>query len=274
MLALIAGQGRLPGLLLTATEAAGKEVLLAALHGAEPSLPRAPEWFRVEQLGSFLARLKAAGVTEVCFAGGLVRPAIDPSQIDAATLPLMERIAFAAAAGDDAALRIVLTIFEEHGFAVLGAHEVVPDLVPDEGIATVVKPDEADASDAARGEAIAAALGRADVGQACVVAGGQALAVEAMPGTAWMLRSLASLRAETGAEGRKGLLFKAPKPGQERRMDLPAIGPDTVEQAEATGLKGIVIEAGGVMVLDLPEVVRRADAAGLFLWVRQSGGAA
>ena len=92
-----------------------------------------------------------------------------------------------------------------------------------------------------------------------------------MPGTEWMLRGLAEVRTAMGDETRRGLLFKAPKPGQERRMDLPAIGPDTVRQAEAAGLKGIVIETGGVMVLDAAEVIRRADEAGMFLWVRQRG---
>ena len=65
-----------------------------------------------------------------------------------------------------------------------------------------------------------------------------------------------------------GVLAKAPKPGQDRRVDLPAIGPGTVDRAAAAGLEGIVIATGGVMVLDLAETIARADAAGLFLWVR------
>jgi len=65
-----------------------------------------------------------------------------------------------------------------------------------------------------------------------------------------------------------GVLYKAPKPGQDRRLDLPAIGPSTVECAAAAGLAGIAVEAGGVMVLGFAATVAAADAAGLFLWAR------
>ena len=69
------------------------------------------------------------------------------------------------------------------------------------------------------------------------------------------------------------MLFKGPKPGQDRRIDLPAIGPATVAGAAAAGLAGIAVEAGGVMILDRAETIAAADAAGLFLWVRPHGAA-
>jgi len=64
------------------------------------------------------------------------------------------------------------------------------------------------------------------------------------------------------------VLVKGPKPGQDRRIDMPAIGPATVRGAAAAGLAGIVIEAGGVMVLDRATVIDLADRLGLFVWVR------
>lgn len=88
--------------------------------------------------------------------------------------------------------------------------------------------------------------------------------MEAALGTDWML---ASLKARTDGPG--GLFFKAPKPGQDNRVDLPTIGPDTVAAIVEAGLHGIVIEAGGVMVLDLDRTIAEADAARRFLWVRE-----
>jgi len=102
-----------------------------------------------------------------------------------------------------------------------------------------------------------------DIGQACVVQSHQALAIEGIYGTDWMLRSLTT-RPDDGG----GVLFKAPKPGQDRRVDLPAIGPDTIVAACAAGLSGVVIEAGGVMVLDQSGVLAECDRLGLFLWLR------
>ena len=64
------------------------------------------------------------------------------------------------------------------------------------------------------------------------------------------------------------MLYKAPKPGQDWRADLPAIGVETVRKAAEAGLAGVVIAAGGVIVLDRDAVIREADARGLFLWAR------
>jgi hypothetical protein len=292
MLALIAGLGTLPGLVARARP----DAVICELEGYPAGLGTARR-FRVERLGSFIAELKAAGVTQVCLAGRVGRPRLDPTLVDAATMPLVPRMMAALQVGDDAALRTVLGFFEEAGFAVRAAHEIVPEVLPPEGVLTRAQPGAVAERDVARAVAAHAALGAADIGQAVVVAQGQVIAVEAQPGTDWMLASLLARGAErlpTGGlfddpfgvaadvfggpalmpqRGRDpalppgGILYKAPKPGQDLRADLPAIGPETVRGAVAAGLEGIVIAAGGVMVLDRTATVAAADAGGLFLWV-------
>ena len=91
--------------------------------------------------------------------------------------------------------------------------------------------------------------------------------METLGGTDWMLRTLGTERPP-GPEG--GLLFKAPKSRQDRRIDLPVIGPPTVTGAAAAGLSGIVIEAGGVIVLEREAVLSEANRLGLFLWVQDT----
>ena len=200
----------------------------------------------------------------VCFAGSLQRVPLDATEIDAATMPLVPRMMEALKSGDDAALRTVLAFFEEAGLTIRAAHEVAPDLLPEPGALGELSPETGDEEDALRAAAVIATMGAADVGPACVVQRGQVLAVAALFGTDWMLESLAS-RPDDGAGG---LLFKAPKPDQDRRIDLPTIGPGTVAAAAKAGLKGIAIEKDGVMVLDRPATIKAADAAGLFVWVR------
>lgn len=263
MLALIAGTGALPGALAVRLDA---PPLVCALDGFAPDDLTIDVTFRLETLGTLLAVLRDNGVSQVCMAGAIGRPAIDPAAIDAATMPLVRLIQTAMASGDDGALRAAITIFEQAGMTVSGAHEIAPDLLPAAGCRTSAQPADADRADAARGAAIVAAMSAADIGQACVVQRHQALAIEGAFGTDWMLRSLTT-RPDAGG----GLLFKAPKPGQDRRVDLPAIGPDTITAACAAGLNGVVIEAGGVMVLDQPGVWAECDRLGLFLWVREPG---
>lgn len=272
MLALIAGEGGLPGVLISRLEATGANYVLCEMEGypCEAGAGRAVTRFRVEVLGSFIAGLKASGVSEVCFAGKVGRPQLDPSAIDAATMPLVPRMLTALQAGDDSTLRVALSFFEEAGIAVRGAHEIVPGLLPEAGVLGKHQPCDQDKHDAERGAAILLAMSQADVGQACIVAKGLALAVETLGGTDWMMRSLMhptkALRDPELPPG--GVLIKASKQGQDRRVDMPTIGPETLERAAEIGLRGIVIEAGGVMVLDLPTCIEIADGHDLFLWVR------
>jgi hypothetical protein len=262
MIALIAGRGALPAELIARLP---ERPMVCAMSGSEPDQVEADVTFRLEQLGSFLEELKSKGITQVCMAGAVTRPQIDPSAIDGATLPLVPVLQAAIAAGDDGALRAVIGILEQSGFEVKAAHEIAPDLLMPEGVPTKVKPGEIDKADAERASVIAFGLSAADIGQACAVRSGQAIAIETLFGTDWMLESLAQR-----PDGQGGLFYKAPKAGQDRRADLPTIGPATVAGAARAGLNGIVLEAEGVIVLDREEVVAACDRHGLFLWLREA----
>jgi DUF1009 family protein len=269
MLALIAGTGDLPKQLYARLDAEGTPPLVYMLDGFPPDIAAAdPVAFRLETLGTLLADMKTAEVRELCLVGAIRRPQIDPSRIDAATAPMVPVLQQALKAGDDGALRAVIGLFEEAGFRIRGVDSLMPELLPASGILVGGALSDTARDDAERAEAVIDVLAQADIGQACVVSQGQVIAAEALPGTDWMLRSL---EGEETAQG--GLLYKAPKPGQDRRVDLPTIGPETVRGAARAGLSGIVIEAGGVMVIDLEEVVETCKSQNLFLWVRPKGGA-
>ncbi len=262
-LAIIAGAGALPAALVAALPA---RPYVAALDGFAPAGVVPDTTFRVERLMPFLRQLEDAGITRVCFAGAVQRPRLDPALFDPATATIVPRLLAAMGQGDDATLREVLAIFEEAGFALTGVPDIAPALVPPAGTyaGTLSPRDEADA---ARAATITAALGRVDVGQGAVVQQGLCLAVETLSGTDAMLASVATLSPLRPA-GAKGLFYKAPKPLQDRRIDLPTLGPDTVEHVAAAGLGGIVWEAGGVIALNLPAMIATANRHGLFLCAR------
>ncbi len=271
-LAIIAGRGALPGLVAEAADTAGTPRLVAELEGYESPLGArdGAERFRLERLVPFLDHLVDAGVSHVCFAGAVHRPRLDPALLDPATMQLLPRIMAAMQDGDDATLREVVALFEEWGMTVFGADTLCPDLLPGPGALSTREPGPQDREDATRAAAIVAALGAVDIGQGCVVARKLCLAVEALPGTDAMLAHVSALRGPEGpwAGQRGGVLFKAAKPGQDRRMDLPALGPDTLRAAHAAGLNGIAFAAGSVLVLERAAMAALADELGLFLWAR------
>jgi DUF1009 family protein len=157
----------------------------------------------------------------------------------------------------------VVRFFEAKGIEVRGAHEVAPDLLISAGPAGALALDAAAQADAELGFAVRAALGPLDAGQAAVVADGRVLAIEGAEGTDAMLARAGSLSAVRAGAARSGVLAKGPKPGQELRVDMPAIGPRTVAGVTAAGLAGVAVEAGAVLLLDREQAVQAADSSGV-----------
>jgi DUF1009 family protein len=270
-LAIIAGQGDLPVQIADGAHRSGRDVLVLALDGyADVSDYRAlpTEKVSIGEIGKQLDLLKSGGCTEVVFAGVVRRPDFSKLKLDGRGMLALPKILSAAGRGDDALLRAVVTIFEDAGYRVRGADEVVSDLLSVAGAIGAHLPSEADWIDLKHAALVAEAIGRLDVGQGAVSCGGVILAVEAQEGTDRMLERCASLpESLRGGQGsRKGVLVKRPKPIQERRIDLPTIGIGTLERAAEAGLAGIAIEAGGALVLDRPHLQARADQLGMFVY--------
>jgi len=260
-IAVIAGKG----FLAPAVAQALDNPAIYALEGFAPEGMQATT-FRLERLLPFIDELIAQGIQKVIFAGAIRRPKLDPEAFDPRTAQIVPRILMAMQSGDDAALRTVLDVFEENDLTICSVSDICPDLIPDSGV-LAGEPSVADKRDVTRAAQLLAQTGSLDLGQGAVVAQGLCLALETLPGTAAMLEFAGRHGAmKPNPNGAKGVLYKAPKPDQDRRVDLPTIGPDTIDQAAKAGLAGIAWQAGGVILLDRPEAVRRAQAAGLFLW--------
>lgn len=263
-LGIIAGGGMMPLRVAAAARAAGREVFLLGLEGfAQPAqfgaYPHATA--RIGAAGRILDLLRAHNVRDVVLIGSIRRPGFFDLRPDAEGAKVLARIGRAAFAGDDGLLAAVIRVLGEMGFNVVGAHDVLSEVVAPRGLLTRAAPDAVALSDIARGIAVARKLGEADAGQGCVVQQGLVLAVEAIEGTDAMLRRSADLRRD----GPGGVLVKVVKPGQERRADLPTLGANTVTEAAAAGLRGIAFEAGGAMLAERAEAVALADRHGMFL---------
>ncbi|HEX5264211.1 MAG TPA: UDP-2,3-diacylglucosamine diphosphatase LpxI, partial [Phenylobacterium sp.] len=268
-LGLIAGGGSLPVEIAEHCERSGRPLFVIRLKGfAGPELaPFAGAEVGLAELGKCFKALKRAGCRAVCLAGNVARPDFAALMPDLRGLAALPAAIAAARKGDDALLRMLVGEFEKEGFVVEGAHEVMDDLGLDIGPLGRISPSEENLADIAHALDVARAVGRLDVGQAVAVCRGLVLAVEAAEGTDAMLSRVAglpeALRGRPGASA--GVLAKAPKPIQEKRVDLPTIGPATVRGVAEAGLAGIVGEAGHLLVLDREMVIELADELGVFI---------
>jgi len=271
LVAIVAGRGDLPRRLAEARAAAGLPYLLIVFPGSfAPWMADHPhQHHRFEKVGRLFRALREAGARHVVFAGAMHRPQLKPWRADLTALTVVLRSYRLLRQGDDAMLRGFARFFEARGIALIGAAEVLgDDLTVPPGPLGAHGPSAEDRADAARAARIVAALGPLDIGQGAVVARGLCLAVEAIEGTDLMLARLADLPAErrAAAPPPAGVLYKGPKPGQDRRMDLPTIGPGTVAGAAKAGLAGIVVTAGETILMDASGTRQAADRAGLFVF--------
>ena len=263
-LGILAGGGPLPGQVAAQAAQDGRDVFIVAFQDfAEPAVvtPWPHEFIRLAAAGRILAALRAHRCTELVLIGPVKRPSLRDLRPDTEGARIMARIGRALFAGDDGLLAALVRVLGEEGFTVRGAHEFLGDGVGGLGLLGRHVPDPEALADISRGVAVVQALGRLDIGQGCVVQGGLVLAVEALEGTDRMLERAGSLRQP----GNGGVLVKLVKPGQERRADMPTIGPRTVAHAAAAGLRGIAFEAGGTLLTDPEQLRRSADREGLFL---------
>jgi UDP-2,3-diacylglucosamine hydrolase len=268
-LAIISGAGAFPGAVAEAVARRGRQPVMFGIKGwADPAaIERYPHhWIAIGQLGRFVRLAKAAHCSEVLLIGKVLRPPLKQIRLDWPTIRMLPRIVRSFRGGDNHLLSEVVRMIEDAGLTVVGVDTTAPEIIMPEGMLGTHAPTPRDRADIARGLDLIAALGAFDVGQAAVVADNYVLGVEAAEGTDNLLLRIAELRRQgrvTTPPG-VGVLVKAPKPGQDRRFDLPSIGPQTVENAARAGLAGIAVTAGSTLMADAGSAIAAAERAKMF----------
>ncbi len=266
-LSIIAGGGDIPIAVARAAQAAGRPLHIFGITGAaDRSIESFPhDWINFGHIGKILSVSRAKNCREMVIVGAVRRPRFRDLRIDFGALMNLPSLFGWTVGGDNSVLTGIIRFFESKGFTVVGAHEIAPELLAGPNVFTKRKPGKTDKTDISVGLKVIKALGALDVGQAAVVANKYVLAVEAAEGTDRMLERCKDLNRWWKRGRRSGVLIKCAKPGQERRIDLPTVGPDTILRAAEAGLAGIAIAANDVLIVNRDEFVAAADEAGLFV---------
>ena len=262
-LGILAGGGPLPGYLIEACRMSHRAFFVLAFEDqADPEIiGDAPQaWVRLGAVEEAIGRLHAEQCEELVLAGPVRRPSLVDLRPDQRAARFLARGLLTK--GDNGLLgAVVRSLEEEEGFRVVGADSILADLRAAAGPFGRHAPAQDDETDITRGVQVVYHIGRLDIGQAAIIRRGVVLGVEAAEGTEALLDRCGALSPDT----RGGVLVKLPKPDQEKRADLPTIGPRTVAGAVGAGLTGIAVAAGATLVFDPVQVIADADAAGLFI---------
>ena len=256
---LIAGSGGFPALFAAAARRAGHRVVAAAhVHQTDPALAHqvdAITWVKLGQVGAILEALRAGGSTQTVLLGAVTKKRFFVDAFPDATG--LELIAKAAVRSDDNMLRLLAALLEERGMPVIDPTPFLGEALAREGVLGRHQPTEEEWADARYGLELARSIGRLDLGQTVVIKERVGVAVEALEGTDACI--------QRGGELAKGgaVVVKAVKPQQDRRFDLPAVGPSTIESMRKAGCRVLAVEAGATLVMDPGELVRLADKAGI-----------
>jgi UDP-2,3-diacylglucosamine hydrolase len=269
-LAIVCGGGTLPFALADAVMRRGRKVVLFPLHGwADPQrvLAYPHHWLRLGQASRFMRIASEHGCREITFIGSVLRPSIWKMLPDWRALQLLPQIIKLYRGGDDHLLTGIGRLTEQFGYRLVGVKEIAPELAMPRGLLGRHAPSERDCADIVRGLALLNATSPFDIGQAVVVADNHILAVEGPEGTDQAIARVAELRGNgrIHSPAGTGVLIKAPKIGQDDRIDLPAIGPPTVEASAAAGLAGIAVVAGSTLLAEPERIAAAADRAGMFV---------
>ena len=263
-LGILAGGGELPGRIIEACKTRGRDFYVIAIEGQADAAvigDNPHTWIRLGAAQKALEVARREEFDEIVMVGPVNRPSIAALRPDLLAAKVLARAGASSVMGDDGLLKAVIAQIEEFGFNVIGPDTFLKEGPDRAGVLGKYSPDIPARTDIERGIHILNTLGPVDVGQAVIVQDNIVIAVEAVEGTDAMIDRSGDLRRD----GPGGVLIKLPKRGQEKRADMPTVGPRTIERMHAAGLRGVAFDASNTLLIDRDATIALADRYGLFV---------
>jgi len=263
---VIAGKGSLPRQLISSLNQRNIKPYLLALNDiTDKETDHSTEatcWARIASAGKIISFFKDNNVRQIVLVGGMKRPSFTSMIPDKAGFKLLNKIRKLEHAGDNSLFNLIIEFLEENGLEIIGVDEAANELVSGKGTMGKAEPNKKCLKDIEYGTYIAREIGKLDIGQAAVVQNNITLGVEGIDGTDALVKRCASQQAD----GKGAILVKMKKPKQDRRIDLPSIGINTIELLHENGMAGVALEAYNSLILDKEAVIKRADELGIFIY--------
>ncbi|OHB62962.1 MAG: hypothetical protein A2Y76_14375 [Planctomycetes bacterium RBG_13_60_9] len=265
---LIAGGGRLPSLVAAGARKRGLRVICVGLTGyTEECLPDEVDVFYragVARPGSWIRKLKKHDVARVIMVGQVTKSHLFTPWRILQYLPDWRafRIYYWRLRGKDKRTDTLLSALAEElargGIELENSTMYCQEHLASAGVMTRHQPARGVEEDIEFGWPLAKKLGELDIGQAIAVKEKEVIAVEAIEGTAEMIK-----RAGQYCKAGGWTLIKTSKPNQDMRFDVPCVGPETIRDLAANRGRCLVIEAGKTIIIDKPQTLDLANELGI-----------
>ena len=262
-LCVIAGGGILPRKLADNFDPSGDRIFFLAFRNVtdpEVVAGRHHEWLDLGEVQKAIDAMHRNNVDKVVMAGPIQRPALSSLALDIRALQMLAKGGLKAF-GDDGLLSLVAKEIEKEGIKVIGIEQILPGVLTKEGLLAGPAPTKISWDDIKRGLQVLNSLGPCDVGQSIAVQEGIVLAIEAIEGTDQMIERAGSLQRNVSGP----ILIKISKTNQDKRVDLPTAGPETVNNAIRSGFQGLALEANNSLLLDKDRVIKIAEKNSFFV---------
>ncbi len=261
-IALVAGALDLPFFTRDALRRAGWDVFVVGLKNFYDPRLEPDMVVRLGGAGRAIREFRRRGIRRLVFVGSLGHPNLSDLRPDLWTFFTLLKI-MKHQRGYDSMAVALNNVLEKQGFEIVAAQDLAPELAFEKaGVQTRAKPSADDKKNIERAIEVSHTIGIADIG-ASVVVDKQVIAVEAAEGTAKMLERVVAMREKKRKAS--GVFAKMTKPGQDLRIDIPAIGVDTVNAVASAKLRGIVVNTKTCFVVNKPAVIKRANELGIFI---------
>lgn len=264
-IAIFAGRGQLPKILIDDCLTKNRRFKLFLLHGENYEIDYSkfnPITLGYGEIEKFLKILNHENLNHIVFIGAVNKPNFASLKVDKKGAILLGKIIANKILGDDAVLRTVINFFEKEGLKIVRIDELLDCIISTKTTLTKVSPNTQNLIDIEIGAKAIKHFSKFDVGQSIIVSQKQIIAVEALEGTDEMIDRCAKLNNEFA---KKAILIKMKKIYQTNKADLPTIGVETIEKCAKAKIIGIAIEANSTLVIDKENVIKKADEFGLFL---------
>lgn len=259
-LAIVAGNGRFPFLVIEAARQQGADpVVFAVKEEASPELERAGSrihWVGLGEVTRLFELLQTERIKRLVLAGQVKHVQMfKPIEADAAA-----RVAYDGMEqrNTDALIGMFVRMLEERGIEVLDSTALLQPLLAQAGNLTERAPDAGEEADIVYGREVAKRVAALDIGQTVVVADRACVAVEAMEGTDAAIERAAGL-----SNGRRLVVVKVSKPQQDMRFDVPVVGRKTVEVMRRSNATALAVDAGKTLLFERDRLMKDANEAGI-----------